>query len=420
MAFRFVHAADIHLDSPLLSLEEYPGAPLAEIRLATRRALAKLVDFAIESEATFVIVAGDLFDGEWRDCNTGLYFVSEMKRLKNAGIPAYITLGNHDAANRMTSTLPWGDNVRFFDHRKPERVLVPGCDAALYSQSFRSPHITEDLTSTFPLGDPGMFNIGVLHTSATGLHGHEPYAPCSLDGLKSRQYQYWALGHVHKRAELAQEPWVVFSGNLQGRSVRECGPRGCYLVEVDDRGGISMKFEALDVVRWQIVPIHVDESSAFADLPALAASGIEREAAAADGRALAVRVLLEGYGPAFDRALAETAQCTARIRALAQDMAVAVHVEKLEFVSRSPESRAEGEGSGPVAELRALVRTFADDPALFSELQAEFADLKTKLAAAVHIGDNCPDPQSDVLLHNALASVESLLSGSAQAKGGVQ
>ena len=84
MAFRFVHAADIHLDSPLLSLEEYPGAPLAEIRLATRRALAKLVDFAIESEATFVIVAGDLFDGEWRDCNTGLYFVSEMKRLKNA------------------------------------------------------------------------------------------------------------------------------------------------------------------------------------------------------------------------------------------------------------------------------------------------------------------------------------------------
>jgi exonuclease SbcD len=166
MAFRFVHAADIHLDSPLLSLDDYPGAPLEEIRLATRKALGKLVDFSIESEAAFVVIAGDLFDGEWRDCNTGLYFISEMKRLRDAGIMAYIALGNHDAANRMTAGLPWPDHIRFFDHKRAERIPVPGCDAALYSQSFRRQHVDEDLTSSWPVGDTGTFNIGVLHTSA--------------------------------------------------------------------------------------------------------------------------------------------------------------------------------------------------------------------------------------------------------------
>src|SRR5260370_30632567 len=106
MAFRFVHAADIHLDSPLLSLDEYPGAPLEEIRLATRKALGKLVDFSIASDAAFVVIAGDLFDGEWRDCNTGLYFISEMKRLRDAGIIAYIAFANHDAATRLPAARP--------------------------------------------------------------------------------------------------------------------------------------------------------------------------------------------------------------------------------------------------------------------------------------------------------------------------
>jgi len=254
MAFRFVHAADIHLDSPLLSLDDYPGAPLEEIRLATRKALGKLVDFSIESEAAFVVIAGDLFDGEWRDCNTGLYFISEMKRLRDAGIMAYIALGNHDAANRMTAGLPWPDHIRFFDHKRAERIPVPGCDAALYSQSFRRQHVDEDLTSSWPVGDTGTFNIGVLHTSANGAAGHELYAPCSIDSLRSRHYQYWALGHIHTRTELAREPWVVFPGNIQGRSVRECGPRGCYLVDVDDRGGASLAFEPLDTVRWEVQP----------------------------------------------------------------------------------------------------------------------------------------------------------------------
>jgi DNA repair protein SbcD/Mre11 len=410
MAFRFVHAADIHLDSPLLSLDEYPGAPVEEIRLATRKALRKLVDFAIESGAAFLVIAGDLFDGEWRDCNTGLYFISEVKRLRDAGIQAYIELGNHDAANRMTNGLPWPDHIRFFDHKHPERIPVPGCDATLYSQSFRLPHVEEDLTSTWPMGDPGSFNIGVLHTSASGDPGHELYAPCSLDSLRSRRYQYWALGHIHTRRELAREPWVVFSGNIQGRSVRECGPRGCYLVDVDDRGEVALTFEPLDVVRWQVLPIAVDGETSPGDLEALAQDAIERAAVDAEGRTLAVRIRIEGHGPAWNRAAGNVPGLRNRIRALAQEAAVPVHVEKLELSARLPES-PEKPDAGPIAELRALIDEFRQDESMMAELEAEFADLKGKLQASVPQGEEWVDPQDGSVLRDALASIEPLLEG---------
>jgi len=413
MAFRFVHAADIHLDSPLLSLDEYPGAPVEEIRLATRKALGKLVDFSIESDAAFVVIAGDLFDGEWRDCNTGLYFISEMKRLRDAGIKAYIELGNHDAASRMAGGLPWPDHVRFFDYKRPERIPVPDCDAALYSQSFRRPHVEEDLTSTWPVGDPGTFNIGVLHTSASGAPGHELYAPCSLDSLRSRHYQYWALGHNHTRMELAQEPWVVFSGNIQGRSVRECGPRGCYLVDVDDHGGVRLAFEPLDVVRWQVLQLPVDQDTAPADLEALAQDAIERAVAEAEERTLAVRIRLEGYGPAWNRAAGDVPGLRSRIRMLAQEAAVPVHVEKLVLAAVAPKQREE-QDAGPMAELRSLIGEFKESESLMTELQAEFADLKSKLQASLPPGQEWVDPQDLSVLREALASIEPVLEGGRQ------
>ena len=410
MAFRFVHAADIHLDSPLLSLDEYPGAPIEEIRLATRKALGRLVDFSIESQAAFLVIAGDLFDGEWRDWNTGLYFISEMKRLRDAGIEAYIALGNHDAANRMTAGLQWPDHIHFFDHRRAERIPVPGCDATLYSQSFRLRHVDEDLTSTWPVGNAGTFNIGVLHTSASGAPGHESYAPCSLDSLRSRHYQYWALGHVHTRMELSREPWVVFSGNIQGRSVRECGPRGCYLVDVDDCGGASLTFEPLDVVRWQVLPISLDERTAPGDVEALAQNAIEGSVADAEGRTLAVRIRLEGYGPAWNRAVGDAPAVKSRIRILAQAAAVPVHVERLELAPRAPKSNDEGD-AGPIAELRSLIREFAKDDSLLAELQGQFADLRSKLQAALPPGQDWVDPQDPGVLRDALAAIEPLLEG---------
>ena len=99
---------------------------------------------------------------------------------------------------------------------------------AVHGQGFAKREVTEDLSSAYPQADPHLFNIGLLHTCLDGKPGHEPYAPCTVDGLRSKGYQYWALGHVHNREVVSQDPWIVFPGNIQGRHARETGSQGLH------------------------------------------------------------------------------------------------------------------------------------------------------------------------------------------------
>jgi DNA repair exonuclease SbcCD nuclease subunit len=201
---KFLHAADIHLDSPLRGLQRYEGAPVEEIRQASRRALENLVQLALDQSVAFVLIAGDLYDGDWKDHRTGLYFVSQMVRLREAGIPVIAIAGNHDAANKMTRTLPLPENVHLLDHKKPETFLLEQPGVAIHGQSFATPSVLEDLSAAYPPAVGGMLNIGLLHTCATGREGHQPYAPCTIPGLISKHYDYWALGHAHGWARGAQ------------------------------------------------------------------------------------------------------------------------------------------------------------------------------------------------------------------------
>src|ERR1019366_1543598 len=209
--FRFLHAADIHLDSPLRGIARYEGMPVDDIRLATRRAFDNLVGLAIDERVRFVLLAGDLYDGDWKDTSTGMFFVSRMTRLREAGIPVFLVAGNHDAANRMTKSLRLPPNVSVFASKHPETKLLPEGDVVIHGQSFASQSIVENLAANYPAKRPGCFNIGLLHTSLSGYEGHEPYAPCTLDDLRGKEYDYWALGHVHVWQELCSFPRVVFS-----------------------------------------------------------------------------------------------------------------------------------------------------------------------------------------------------------------
>jgi exonuclease SbcD len=165
---KFIHAADIHLDSPLKGLEDYEGAPVEEIRAATRRALENLVKLAIEEQVDFVLIAGDVYDGDCTDYNTGLFFTGQLVQLREAGIPVYLIAGNHDAANKMSRSLKLPDNTRMLSHEEPETVLLEELRVAIHGQSFASQAVTDDLSQGYPEARKGMFNIGMLHTSATG------------------------------------------------------------------------------------------------------------------------------------------------------------------------------------------------------------------------------------------------------------
>jgi DNA repair exonuclease SbcCD nuclease subunit len=245
--FRFVHAADLHLDSPLRGLEADPAAPAETIRGATRRALGGLVDLAIQENVEFVLIAGDIYDGDWPDFGTGLFFANQTRRLEQAGIPVFAIRGNHDAANRMTRSLRM-PHVTVFDHARAHTHRLERIGVAIHGQSFADQAVTEDLSRAYPPPVPGLFNIGMLHTSAEGYTAHARYAPCEVARLRSHGYDYWALGHVHERQVLAEDPWIVFPGNLQGRHVNETGAKGASLVTVTDGRVASVEHRVLDVL----------------------------------------------------------------------------------------------------------------------------------------------------------------------------
>lgn len=292
--FKFIHAADIHLDSPLLGLQQYDGAPVDMIRGATRQALENLVELAVTEAVAFVLIVGDLYDGDWRDYNTGLFFSSQMSKLRAADIRVYIISGNHDAASQITKHLRMPDNVKILSHREPESVYLHDLEVVVHGQGFHSRAITANLAGSYPEATPHFFNIGMLHTCADGREGHEPYGPCALGDLLAKNYDYWALGHVHKREVLHKDPWILFPGNIQGRHVRETGPKGCTLVTVEDGKILSAEHKDLDVLRWSLCEVNVSDANTGENVIDRILVSLKQELEGSAGRPIAARIQLVG------------------------------------------------------------------------------------------------------------------------------
>jgi DNA repair protein SbcD/Mre11 len=303
-SFRFIHTADIHLDSPLKRLADYDGPAVECIRTATRQAFDNLMSEAIDQKVDFVVIAGDLYDGDWRDYQTGLFFVRQMGRLAKANIPAFVLYGNHDAESQITRRLTMPEGVDVFSARKPETFTLKELGVALHGQSFRQRDVTDNLAVTYPEPVNGVFNIGVLHAGMGGMGGHANYAPCTVDDLVAKGYDYWALGNVHHGVVLHQNPHVVFPGNLQGRHIRETGPKGAYLVWVADREIVESGPLNTDVVRWAHLQIGIDGCDRNAEALERVRKAVEHAIdAGADGRLLACRIELTGRTEIHDHLL---------------------------------------------------------------------------------------------------------------------
>ena len=298
-SFRFLHAADLHIDSPLRGLETDPDAPADRIRSATRAAYTNLVDLALHEQVAFVLIAGDLFDGEWEDWRTGQFFAQETARLTRAGIRVFCIRGNHDAASVVTARIALPDGVRMLSTDRPDSIRLAELEVCIHGMGFSARSVPDNMVPRYPPPLPGHLNIGLLHTSATDHGMHETYAPCTVAQLAAHGYDYWALGHVHERAELARRPcWIVFPGNTQGRHIREAGPKGATLVTVQDGHIVDAAHHDLDVVRWALLPIDLsgadNEDAAFAKFRATLNAALDD----AGDRLLAARVVLEGTSAA--------------------------------------------------------------------------------------------------------------------------
>ncbi len=420
--FQFLHAADIHLDSPLRGLEQYEGAPVDEIRTATRRALVNLVDLALQREVDFVVIAGDLYDGDWKDHNTGLFFVSQISRLREAAIPVVMISGNHDAANRMTKALQLPEHVELLPHRKPgtarnKRLRELG--VAIHGRSFARSAETENMVRDYPSRIEGMFNIGLLHTSLTGAEGHEPYAPCSIDELRQRQYDYWALGHVHTREIKCEDPPIVFCGNLQGRHIRETGEKGCYLVSVDPRGRVEWEFQPLDVFRWDVCRVDADDAESPEQVLDRFKATLGDLMTMHNGLPLAVRVEVTGRTDAHAQLAADPLNWSNQIRAAAIERSGGqVWIEKVKLRTsavRDPDREAMADG--PLGELLRYMAELRSDDCQLVELAEVFSDLRRKLPDDLLRGEEAFDFNDPECLRQWLGEVQPLVT-SRLVKGG--
>lgn len=408
---KLVHAADLHIDSPLCGLTRYEGAPVDQIRGATRRALENLVELCIAEEAALLLLAGDVFDGDWRDYATGLFFAAQMARLRQAGVRVVTLRGNHDAASQIHKELRLPENVRELSTKKAESVVFEELAVAVHGQSFAKREVSEDLAARYPKPIAGAFNIGLLHTSLSGRPGHAPYAPTTLDVLRGKGYDYWALGHVHAREVVCSDPHVVFPGNLQGRHAREVGPKGASVLTIESGHLRDLRHEPLDAVRWAVCEIDVSAASDGHEVVELVHAELSRRAIDAGGRLLAARVVLSGQSRAHSELARNTEHWIAQLRSCALDVAEgAVWLEQVQLATRGPfAAGCSPERTDALPQLMRAFDTLASDPAALAELQAVFAELKRKLPRDAMESDDGVKLEDPAFFASMLPEVRELL-----------
>ncbi|QHW34267.1 DNA repair exonuclease [Paenibacillus rhizovicinus] len=301
VSFRFIHAADLHVDSPFRGLTEVPSHVREALQASTFDAVRKLVDAAIGEEVDFVVIAGDLYDSADRSLRAQLALQKEWQRLHAHGVRLFVIHGNHDPLSGQQAALRWPDSIHFFGAERPEQMpaYTKQGELAAYITgiSYGSRSVTANLAAGYIARQDGTYGIALLHGNVDGDAGHDPYAPCRLDELVGAGFQYWALGHIHQRAVLHEYPHVVYAGNTQGRHAKETGAKGCYVVDVSAAHETVLRFVPLDTVRWLHVRTAIDGIVSEQELLDAMEDAAARAASECGGRSLMVRFSLVGRGP---------------------------------------------------------------------------------------------------------------------------
>ena len=388
--FRFVHAADLHLDSPFRGLRRIDDGIGKLAAASTFDAFERIVDLCIDRHVDALLVAGDVYDGADRSLRAQLAFQAGLQRLASAGIRAFVAHGNHDPLDGWQAALAMPEGCHRFgpvpetlavDPARPEWVAVHGA-------SFPRRAVTENLASRFAATDAAI-NVGVLHATVGTQEGHDPYAPCSLGDLERSGMDYWALGHVHERQVLREsDPAVVYPGNPQGRHIREQGARGVYVVELLPGVAPGLEFVAVDVVRWARREIEITNLESEQSLLDACLATSREEAGNSDNRYLLLVLRFSGGG-----ALRESIrrdgfldELQDHVNGQLESAGRRAHVVTCEDETRVVETNDAG-GLTFVAELLRLGRRAACDEDLSAELARDLDELRAHRLVRRYLGE---------------------------------
>lgn len=356
MTFRFVHAADIHLDSPLRSLAmRHPD--LAElIGNATRQAFIAIIDLCLAEQVDALLIAGDLYDGDQSSMKTARFLAEQLRRLDQAGIRTFVIRGNHDAMSRITKELVLPDSVKVFGGRAEAlEISRPSgqIPIVIHGLSFAQPHAPESLLDKYRPPVEGAVNIGMLHTSLAGTSGHDLYAPCSLADLRATGFRYWALGHVHRRSIVDDTCLIAMPGMPQGRDINEAGPKSVSLVTVRDDRSISIEERVTSVAQFERVTVDATRVEDWRELVSAVARSLEATRSAVDSAHLVARLQVVGATPLAWRIRRDMDL----LKTEADDRAAVIGscwVEKLEIACQPPALAGEKSGD-PLTDLHRLI-----------------------------------------------------------------
>lgn len=299
--FRFIHAADLHLDTPFTGMTGVPDRLRSYLQESTFTALGGLVDLAVSESVDFIVISGDIYDASDSSLRAQLRLKEAWERLERHEIPVYVIHGNHDPlGSRIRLAVP--SNVRIFGSSLESFTAVSRLGqqpvAIVSGISYSSSSVTENLSRYFIRSkDFSLYHIALLHGNVDGQEGHDVYAPCSLAELRESGYDYWALGHIHKRQVLSEAPWVVYPGNLQGRNMKETGAKGCYLVEVDEQGRSDLHFHELDQLRWCELEVPIEGLNSEEEWKLRTEEELEAVRQEMNGKPAIVRLRYTGSGP---------------------------------------------------------------------------------------------------------------------------
>ena len=343
---------------------------------ASRAAFTALVSRAIAEKVAFVVIAGDVYDGDWRDNTIGLYFNRELARLDRAKIGVFLLKGNHDAESVVTRSVTLPQSVRHFATDAPSSFRIEEHKVVLHGQGFAQRAVTDNLVLNYPNRVSGWFNIGVLHTALTGHPPHDNYAPATLGHLRARGYDYWALGHVHDFAVLQEKPHIIYPGNIQGRNIREQGAKGAVLVSVVDAEVTGIERVIVDRARWVDEAIDATGAQSEAALLKLVEDKVRPLGVTASERLVALRVILTGETDLHRHLVAHRQQLGDEVQAACQRINGDIWVEKLVLRTFAPKAARPAAGGALMS---------VDLASLLADLEAgdELRDKATQQLTAI-------------------------------------